>query len=493
MDMTPGLAETHISIVFFVGDRAYKLKKPVALGFLDYSDRESRQRACEDEVRLNRRFSPDVYLGVADIDGPDGELCDHLVVMRRMPADRRLATLVAAGEDVDGPLRDVARIVAAAHAREPSCEGADEFSSAAAVLTRWEDNVSAMAPAVGEVLDADVFDRVAGRARRYIAGRAPLFAHRIAAGHVRDGHGDLLADDIFCLDDGPRILDCIEFDPKLRAGDVLADAAFLAMDVERLGRPDLGARFLAWYREFSAETWPESLAHHYIAYRSHVRAKIACLRHAQGATDAAGLARQHLAIADRHLDDARVRLVLVGGLPGTGKSTVAQRLADRGVGVLLSSDEVRKELAGLRHDDPAAADFGQGLYRPATTAKTYDELRRRAHQLLEHGESVILDASWRSSDERDKAARLATSVHAELLQLVCRCPDVLADDRLRSRPHGASDATPEIAHRMAESAGPWPDAIVVDTSGSPERSLDQAIASLAAPEPERRSAVAWTP
>jgi hypothetical protein len=493
MDMAPGLVETHISIVFFVGDRAYKLKKPVALGFLDYTDRESRQRACEEEVRLNRRFSPDVYLGVADIDGPEKVVCDHLVVMRRMPSERRLATLVEAGADVDEPLREIARIVAAAHAREPSCDDADAFSDADAVLSRWEDNVTAMAPSVGDVLDADVFERVAERARRYVAGRAPLFTRRIADGHIRDGHGDLLADDIFCLDDGPRILDCLEFDPRLRVGDVLADAAFLAMDLERLGRPDLGARFLAWYREFSGETWPESLAHHYLAYRSHVRAKIACLRHAQGATDTATLARRHLDIADRHLDGARVRLILVGGLPGTGKSTVAQHLADRGVGVILSSDEIRKELAGLRHDDPAAADFGEGLYRPTTTAKTYEELRRRAHQLLEHGESVILDASWHSSDERDKAARLATSAHAELLQLVCRCPAALADDRLRSRPPGASDATPGIAHRMAELTEPWPDALVVDTTGTPQSGMDQVIAALTIPEPVPRSALAWTP
>jgi hypothetical protein len=252
------------------------------------------------------------------------------------------------------------------------------------------------------------------------------------------------------------------------------------MDLERLGRPDLGARFLTWYREFSAETWPGSLAHHYIAYRSHVRAKIACLRHAQGAADAAELAGRHLAIADRHLDAARVRLVLVGGLPGTGKSTVAQHLADRGVGMVLSSDEIRKELAGLRHDDPAPADFGQDLYRPTTTAGTYEELRRRARHLLERGESVILDASWHSAAERERAAHLAASVHAELVQLSCRCPAAIADDRLRSRPHGASDATPEVAHRMADLADPWPDAVVVDTSGPAERSIDRAVTALAA-------------
>ena len=119
-------------------------------------------------------------------------------------------------------------------------------------------------------------------ARRYLDGRGQLFAARIAHEKVRDGHGDLLADDIFCLDDGPRILDCIEFDDRLRYGDVLADVAFLAMDLERVGAADLGVRFLAWYREFAAENYPETLAQHYIAYRAHVRAKVACLRAGQG-------------------------------------------------------------------------------------------------------------------------------------------------------------------------------------------------------------------
>jgi hypothetical protein len=228
----------------------------------------------------------------------------------------------------------------------------------------------------------DVADAVERLAHRYLDGRSRLFERRIAEGHIRDGHGDLLADDVFCLDDGPRILDCLEFDDRLRYGDVLLDVAFLAMDLECLGAPDLARRFLDWYTEFSGRPFPASLASHYVAYRAHVRAKVACLRHDQGVEDAADEARCLLDLAHRHLEEAAVRLVLVGGLPGTGKSTLARGLADARGWAVLRSDEVRKELTGLPAAVPASSAWGEGLYRPEMTAATYAELLRRASAAL---------------------------------------------------------------------------------------------------------------
>jgi len=350
--MTAGpaaIAETHISVLVSIGERVYKLKKPVSFEFADFSDRTLRERACHREVELNRRLAPDVYLGVADVLGEDGRPCDHLVVMRRMPADLRLAQLVRDGRPVDGVLGDIARRIAAFHAGAATSEEIAAAGRRDAVRAVWEASFDELAPFTGPVLDAEACRRVEHLVRRYLAGRAPLFDHRIALGAVRDGHGDLQAEDIFCLDDGPRILDCIEFNDRLRHGDVLADVAFLAMDLERLGAPDAAARFLARYREFAGETYPPSLADHYIAARAHVRCKVACFRHAQGDAAAAGASRALLDLAARHLEAARVRLVLVGGLPGTGKSTLAAALADATGWSVLRSDEVRKDLAGLGH------------------------------------------------------------------------------------------------------------------------------------------------
>ena len=461
------LRETHISLVVVFGDRVYKLKKPVRLDFVDLSTREARERICHREVELNRRIAPDVYLGVADVVGPDANVCDHLVVMRRMPDDRRLSTLVRSRAAVDDHLRQIARVVASFHSRaETSAEVADS-SRPHAIRAKWEATFRTVQPPVGFILAADVEERIRGLARRYLDGRAALFDQRIAEGKVLDGHGDLLADDIFCLDDGPRILDCVEFDDELRRGDVLADVCFLSMDLERLGAPDLGASFLSWYRELSAETYPLTLAHHYVAFRAHIRAMVACLRAAQGddvaADDAAGL----LEIARNHLERGQVALVLVGGLPGTGKSTLAAGLADRFGWSVLRSDEVRKDLAGVAHTERADADFRAGLYRPEATVATYRALLERARRLLELGEPVVLDASWTDRRHRAAAEAMARETSSELVELECTAPIEVAAERLRERARGVgdvSDATAAVAAAMAATSDPWPRAESIDTT-----------------------------
>jgi aminoglycoside phosphotransferase family enzyme/predicted kinase len=482
----PQVAESHISVVVLLGERAFKLKKPVRLPFVDLSTRERREALCHREVELNRRLAPDVYLGVLSICGPDGEPLDHLVAMRRMPAGRRLSRLVGNDPEIGSHLQEVARVVAAFHAQAATSADIDAAATPDAVRKLWEDNASGLRPFVGRLLPVAQAEAVERQALRYVDGRSRLFERRIAEGHVRDGHGDLLADDVFCLDDGPRILDCLEFDDRLRYGDVLLDVAFLAMDLERLGTPDLAQRFLDWYAEFSGRSVPASLAGHYVAYRAHVRSKVACLRHDQGVEEAADEARFLLDLAHRHLEETAVRLVLVGGLPGTGKSTLARGLADARGWVVLRSDEVRKELADLPSAASAPSAWGEGLYRPERTAATYDELLRRASIALAEGESVVLDASWAHRRFREEAARATETVAAELVELHCTAPPEVAAARIRSRPStDPSDATAEIAARMAEETDPWPSATPIDTSGPPEAAL-AATLDIVATVPARR-------
>ncbi|WP_131736280.1 bifunctional aminoglycoside phosphotransferase/ATP-binding protein [Actinomadura roseirufa] len=469
------VSETHSGVVFFVGDRAYKLKKPVDLGFLDFSTRELRERACHEEVGLNRRFAPDVYLGVADVRGPDGEVCDHLVAMRRMPAGRRLADLVRAGEPVENALRDTARILAAWHTRAPRGPRISAQETRDAVRSRWNDGFEQVRPFHGQVVDGPAATEIEELATAFLQGREPLFESRIDAGRVVDGHGDLLATDIFCLDDGPRILDCLEFDERLRWLDGLDDAAFLAMDLERLGAPGLAERFLGWYTGFAGDPAPSSLRHHYVAYRAFVRAKVACLRHAQGDERAAAEARDHAEVALRHLRAGKVDLILVGGLPGTGKTSLAGALADRLGCALLSSDRIRKELAGLPPETSAAAPYGTGVYTPEWTRRTYRELIERAARLLRLGETAILDASWTGAPERELAATAARDEHAGLVPLRCDAPADLAADRIRDRKRTASDADARIASIMAAQSDAWPDATSIDTTGLLPKTLEKAL------------------
>ncbi|MEU5879969.1 AAA family ATPase [Spirillospora sp. NPDC047279] len=469
------VSETHTGIVFFAGDRAYKVKKPVALGFLDFTTREARERACRREVELNSRFSPDVYLGVADVHGPAGDVRDHLVVMRRMPVDRRLAGLVRARRPVDDALRDIARRLAAWHARAPRNAEISAEGTRDALRGRWTAGFDQVRPFHGRSIDAAGAAEVERLTLRFLAGRAPLFDARIAAGRVVDGHGDLLANDVFVLDDGPRILDCLEFDDRLRYLDGLDDAAFLAMDLERLGAPDLAERFVRWYAEYAADPAPPSLRHHYVAYRAFVRAKVACFRHAQGDSHAAREAARLTAVALRHLRAGEVGLILVGGLPGTGKSTLAGAVADRLGATLISSDRTRKELGGLPAEHSAAAPYGTGLYDRESTGRTYSVLLDRARRLLGLGETVVLDASWTDAGHRQDAEALAAAVDADLVAMRCDAPAGLAAERLRNRPHGPSDATAEIAAAMAAEASAWPGAHRIDTSGPIGKALEQAL------------------
>jgi aminoglycoside phosphotransferase family enzyme/predicted kinase len=480
-----GMAETHISVLFFVGDRAYKLKKPVQFPFADFSTRAARERACHREVALNRRLAPDVYLGVSDIIGPDGQPCDHLVVMRRMPDDRRLARLVRDHDpDVPAALEDVARQLAAFHASAERSPEIERSASPGAIAALWADNFAELHASTPSVLDPARVARAEALVDRFLSGRRALFVDRIAGGHVCDGHGDLQADDMFCFDDGVRILDCIEFSDELRYGDVTGDVAFLAMDLERLGAPERAHELIAHYERAAGTSLPRSLLDLSIAYRAQVRAKVACLRARQqpigspewmASTDKA---RSLLELCLRHLDAATVRLVVVGGLPGTGKTTVASNLAEQLGGVALRSDVIRKELMGIDPTTPAGDDFGAGLYAPEITARVYRAMLDRASALLATGTTVVLDASFADAPHRLDARTLAADTTSELTELRCVLDPDAAAARIRDRAatgHDASDATPEIAAALAATFAPWPEAIELSTAPPPPAVVERAL------------------
>lgn len=452
-DLDLKVLETHSAVLFFVGDRVYKLKKAVDLGFLDHRDVATRKAVCEEEVALNRRLAPDVYLGVWDLVGPDGEPCDHLVVMRRMPDDRSMTRCVRAGEDVDDALRRIAHAVAALHTGTPPSPRAEELGSLAAVRANWHESFAQLRELEADAgLDVGTGRRIEELVDRYLAGREPLFRRRLDEGWVRDGHGDLMADDIYLLPDGPRILDCLEFDERYRIADVVADVAFLAMDLERIGRPDLARRFLALYREMAGASWPPSLADHHVAYRAHVRAKVGAIRQVQAGRahdeKVAGL----LDLALRHLERARVRLVVVGGPPGTGKSTVADGIADALDAVVLRTDEVRQ-----RMPDPP-----EGRYSPAAKRAVYREALAEA-----------------------EARRAGAATASDVVELLCRAPAALAATRVARRLAAGTDpseATPEVATALAERFPPWPEATVVDTTGPVAGARRTALGALGWPE-----------
>jgi aminoglycoside phosphotransferase family enzyme/predicted kinase len=463
------IVETHISVIALIGDRAYKLLKPVETGFLDHRTREDRLEACRRETEINRRFAPDVYLGVLDVIDEDGQPRDHLVSMRRLPATRRLSALLGTAEAPD-LIREVARAVSGFHRDAPTSPRIARAGEPAAVLGLWEEGLDQLGSDAPGVVAAEDIEEARALARAYLRGREALLARRIADGRVRDGHGDLLSDDVYCMPDGPRVLDCLAFDERYRHGDVLGDVAFLAMDLEAHGRPGLGALLVAEWCAALGEDHPVSLAHHYVAYRAHVRSKVAALRAGQGGDpDAASRARALHVMCLDHLRRAQVRMVLVGGAPGVGKSTVARDLGESLSWAVIGSDAVRKDLAGLppTPGDPGA--FEAGLYAPEMTDRVYARMLHDAASRIAMGESVILDASWTSEARREAARRLASEAGASLTEIRCDLPPEVAAARIvtrREAGEGPSDATPAIAARLAAAADPWPQAAALGT-GAP--------------------------
>lgn len=467
MASAPATVETHISVLFFLGDLVYKLRKPVRYGFLDFSTRESREADCHREVDLNRRLAPDVYLGVADV-MMNGAPLDHLVVMRRMPENRRLSTMIHGGDDVSGHVRELARTLASFHGAAERSTAIDAAARPEAVAAAWEANFTETAPYVGRFLDASTEERLRRLARQYLSGRGPLFRRRIAEGQICDGHGDLQADDIYFLDDGPRVLDCIEFDAGLRHGDVLADLAFLAMDLERLGAIQLADQLLADYQELAGVRFPSSLTRLYMASRAYVRAKVACLRAAQGDHWAAQAARHLQQLCLDHLEAGQVRLVLLGGRPVDEASILAPDLGEAIDASTLRFEDVRRELAGPQSpvDERQAA------------MDTFGVMLDRARTALELGESMILDAPWWPVVERVAARLVAGETDSELIELATL--DASGRPRvgaLPAHPAGVGAVEVEIEAGRAEPE-PWPEAVVIDTQTAWCRPLDQALAAL---------------
>jgi uncharacterized protein len=462
--------ETHISILAFVGDRVYKLRKRVHFDFLDLRSRENREADCLREVQLNGRLAPDVYLGVADV-VMDGELIDHMVVMRALPEERQLAQLVRGGSEVDAPLDAIARTLATFHSTALRSTEISAGATPDALRSKWTGNFDEMQPFVGTVVDRRVDDEIRSLVDRWIDSHSDLLSDRIAGGHVCDGHGDLQASDIFCLESGVRVLDCLQFSDWLRYDDVCGDVGFLAMDLERLGHADAARCFVQAYEHHSGAPLPRSLLNFHVALRAYIRAKVACMRAEQGSETAAEAARQLHALARRHLLCAHRAVVLVGGLPGSGKTTLARALGEELGWAVLSSDVVRRDLAP-----------GVDRYTPQAMAAVYEELFRQARGHLRRGTSVILDASWINADERAQAAQVGTQMQAELVELECACAGNIAAERLRhrlERHDDDSEASLSVRTMMATQMDPWPTAVPLDTTGGTTEAVERALSAMA--------------
>jgi aminoglycoside phosphotransferase family enzyme/predicted kinase len=485
------IVQTHISVVCLVGDQAYKFKKAVRLPFVDFSTPELRERACRDELRLNRRLCPDVYLEVVPLrrtavglragaaTPAGGSLVDHGVRMRRLPAERMLDVLLGEGTVTAGEIEDLARRVARFHASAAAEVDAEVRDAGApdALLAQIRANFRDTAGSPG--LDRDLHAALRHRVERALPGLRTAMQGRAAAGRIVEGHGDLHARNI-CMTSPPSIYDCIEFRRDFRCGDVATEVAFLAMDLRHRGHRALAEAFVEAYVAASGDRGLPLVLPELIRYRAMVRTKVGTLVAADASIPAAdreraaGTARRHLRLAawTRVEDDGPLALVATG-LPASGKSYVLERLAAEAGWPLFATDRIRKELAGVA----AAERLPDGCYGQDFSDRTYAELIGRAART--EG-AVILDGNFPDLARRAAAVAAVEAAGKRAVLLHFAVEDEVARARLgqRSRdPVAVSDADEAVYERLRARYEPPTGAdrariVAVDGGLERERALD---------------------
>ncbi len=450
--------QTHISAVFLAGPFAYKVKKPVDLGFLDFTTIDKRRHFCDEETRLNRRLAPNVYLGVvpitydggaARIDG-SGEAIEWAVKMARLPDEASLRWHVRHGDVTTDQLSTLAKRIAEFHRTAEATDRTAAFGRFEVVAGNARENFAQSRGHVGATVSRAVFDRLEALTEAALSRLRLLIEARAARGVPRDTHGDLRLEHVYLLPDGLAIIDCVEFNERFRYADPVADAAFLAMDLLAEGRPDLARVFAEAYFAAAGDEEGRRLWPFYIAYRSAVRGKVQGMKAAEpevpaGERESARRrSAMHWLLALGQLEEPARRpcLVLVGGLPGTGKSTLARGLAEASGFEVIRSDVVRKE--------PTAASGGGDIYTPDWTERTYAECLRRAEALLFEGRRVIVDATFREDRRRERFLTAAKDLGVPGLLLVCEAPPEVVRQRLAARKGDASDADWAVYEKLAD-------------------------------------------
>jgi aminoglycoside phosphotransferase family enzyme/predicted kinase len=504
------VVQTHASVVFLAGQRAYKVKKARDTGFFDYTTPALRRQFCEQEVLLNARLAPRVYQGVAPVlarvDGqlrfgpvftpgqiPEPgtrlageEVLDYAVVMQRLPEEATLASLVATGRATPALLSRVAERIAQFHQGAATSRAIADFGSLRIIRQNWDENFRQIQPYIGRSIDQMMYNQLSASIYDFLDGYAALFQTRQRQGHIRDCHGDLRLQHVYLLSQDLSIVqqeidkraverellicvvDCIEFNERFRYSDVASEVAFLAMELAVAGRADLARAFVDAYIARTGDDALSELLPFYACYRACVRGKVLSMQLDQPEVpeqqrqtvqrEASALFQLAVSYAS---GPTRPTLLLVGGLMGTGKSTLAHQLHAELGWPLLSSDVTRQRLAERESVQPQAQPdaFGEGLYTPAWTARTYQEMFAQAAEKLKAGHSVILDATFGQRVHRHAAAQEAALYGANLVFLECQAPRVEVLQRLaarwQARQHGqqpvASEGRPELYDALAAS------------------------------------------
>jgi hypothetical protein len=457
------LRETNTSWVFLAGDLAYKVKKPVRFAFLDYGTAERRHQMCREEIRLNRRLAPRIYLRIVGIAREGGRYrltaedaraaVEYAIEMRLVEEGRSFEALIRDALLQPSDIDAVARRLARFHA--DAAVAPQRFQQTRVLVESLEENLRTLREAGEGILAAGRLDAARRFTEAFMAANRKRIEARARGGLVREGHGDLRAEHVIVPADGEvYVYDCVEFNPQLRHIDVASDLSFLIMDLTRLGADNVASRLLAEYRRSGGDPGDDSLVSFFTSFRAWVRAKIACLtagdasqaeRERARSEDAA---RELLRLGHRFAWRARLPVVLtICGVVGSGKTTLADELGAASGLPRVSSDLTRKRLAGI----PATERAGPPHYTSDFTERTYREMGKSARRLLEQGGGVIVDATFHRRDERDAFRAGLGDPSARVLFVECRAPAEILAARLGARasePDRVSDADLAIVERQ---------------------------------------------
>lgn len=489
------LIQTHVSYVLLTGLYAYKVKKPVNLGFLDYSTIEKRKHFCEEELRLNKQFSPDIYLDVAPIFAKAGayslhrpaygaQPVEYAVRMRQFDDDELLLKVFERGEFDEALARRLGCRLAELHAKAGTDEVIARYGAPERVGETAFENFEALRPCLGECFDRRHFDELRTFTNDFLRDNRRLLEKRAASGKIRECHGDLHLNNV-CLHEGRiELFDRIEFNDAFKNIDVMYDLAFLLMDLRYRGRVDLANIVMNTYLEWSGDYTGALLLPLYLSMRALIRAKVAALAvrdpgiPADQRARAAESAIRHFEHAYSYTRSGKGRIVLMSGLSGSGKSTVARELAKRLDGIHVRSDAVRKHLAGVALDE-----HGEAIYSEAFTRATYDTLTELGVLLASKGATVILDAKFDRRRARAKVFEKAAGFEVPIAIVFCRAELHTLKQRLSRRIEDVSDAVASMVDAQADAfegfdADESQRVIEVDTDR--ECSVDDLLARLAA-------------
>jgi len=454
--------QTHISYVLLTGTYAYKIKKPVSLPFLDFSTLEFRKHYCEEEIRINRRLAPDLYLGVVAITGTpqapvvngSGNIIEYAVKMVQFPDDDRLDRVADRGELRDIHIRELARTIASFHAAVAVADLSTPFADSVRLRRELMENFDALS---SQTLPDDVeatLEDIHGWSTRSLVDLGAQFRARKRAGNVRECHGDMHLANMALVNDQVTIFDALEFNENLRWVDVQSELAFLAMDLDYRGLSGLGWLLVSVYLENSGDYVGLRVLRHYKVYRAMVRAKVAALRAQQceagtdDARDAVADSISHIRLAHQALQESkRTPLMITHGLSGSGKSRLSAALLQVLGAICVRSDVERQRLAAT------GAIPADELYSTAGIDRTYRALARRARTIIDSGYPAIVDATFLKHRHRARFAELATELNVPFVILNLHAPQSVLEERIAKRQSDgadASEATLEVLHRQRE-------------------------------------------